>query len=80
MPHLHHLDCKHCNLLATVHVELRAKLGGKNIIVMSPFGYSERSKLRQARGHSWWFLNISLVILLSLVLITGIMLSVSKYL
>ena len=26
---------------------------------MSPFGYSERSKLRQVRGHSWWFLNIS---------------------
>ena len=63
-----------------MHVELRAKLGGKDIIVMSPFGYSERSKLRQARGRSWWFLNISFVIHLSLVLITGIMLSISKYL
>ena len=63
-----------------MHVELRAKLGEKDIIVMSPFGYSEHSKLRQVRGHSWWFLNISFVIRLSLVLITGIMLSISKYL
>ena len=61
-----------------MHVELRAKLGEKDIIVMSPFGYSECSKLRQARGHSWWFLNISFLIHLSLVLITGIMLSISK--